>query len=51
MQSGNCVAQTGAIAFRIARKWRAGSPLLAKGQIATQDSVAMSGESLAERYE
>src|ERR1700674_1073285 len=48
-QSCNCVAQAGAIAFRIARKRRSSSPLLAEGQIAAQNDVAMSGKSFAER--
>jgi hypothetical protein len=50
-QNSDRVAQTGAIAFGIARKWRAGSPLLAEGQIAAQDSIAMFSESFAERHE
>ena len=50
-QSRNRIAQTRAIAFRIARKRRAGSPLLAKGQIAAQNDVAMSGKSFAERHQ
>ena len=36
------------IAFRIARKRRAGSPFLAEGQITAQDDVAMSGKSFAD---
>jgi hypothetical protein len=48
-QNRNCIAQARAIAFRIARKRRAGTPLLAKGEIAAQDDVAMSGKSFAER--
>ena len=45
------VAQAGAIALRLAWKRRAGSPLLAKGKIAAQDGVAMSGKSFAERHQ
>jgi hypothetical protein len=50
-QNRNCIAQAHAIAFRIARKRRAGAPLLAKGQIAAQNDVATYGKTFAERYE
>src|SRR5258708_7923382 len=48
-QNCYCVAQARAIAFRIARKRRAGAPLLTEGQITAQNNVAMSGKSFAER--
>ena len=47
-QNCNRVAKARTIAFRIARKRRAGTPLLAERQIAAQDDVAMSGKSFAE---
>ena len=48
-QSRKCIAQARAIAFCVARKRRASSPLLAEGQIAAEDRVAMSGKSFADR--
>jgi len=50
-QNSDRVAQTGAIAFGAARGWRARSSLLAKGQIAAQNDIAMSGKNFAERHE
>src|SRR5258708_1609315 len=47
-QNCYCVAQAGAIAFRIARKRRARAPLLPEGQITAQDDVAVSGKSFAD---
>ena len=47
----NRIAQTGAIAFCIARKRRPGSPLLAKRKIAAQHHVAMSGKSRADCHQ
>jgi hypothetical protein len=50
-QNCNRVTQTRAVAFRIARKRRAGSSLLTEGQIAAQNDVAMSGKSFADRHQ
>jgi hypothetical protein len=47
-QNPNRVAQPGAIPFRISRKRRPAPPLLAEGQIAAQNEIAMSGETFAE---
>jgi hypothetical protein len=51
-QNGDRIPQTRTIAFRVARrKRRSGPPLLAEGQIAAQNHVAMSGKRFAERYQ
>ena len=50
-QSSNRVAQARTIALRVAGKRRTGSPVLAEGQIATQDGVAMSSKRFAERHQ
>src|ERR1035437_251763 len=50
-QGSDRVAKTRAIAFRISRKRRAGAPLLAEGQIAAQNEVALSSKSFAERHQ
>lgn len=47
----NRIPQPLAIAFRIAWERRAGSPLLAKGQIAAENDIAIFRKSLAERHE
>src|SRR4029077_15958292 len=48
-QNCNRIAQTRAIAFRIARKRRSSAPLLTEGQIAAQNDVAMDSKSFADR--
>src|SRR5260370_20133916 len=50
-QGCNRVHESLAIAFRIARKRWAGAPLLAVGQIAAQNEVALSGKSFTERHQ
>src|SRR5208337_199809 len=50
-QDCNRVVKAGAIAFGIARKRRSGPPLLAEGQIAAKNDVAMCGKSFAECHQ
>ncbi len=47
----DCIPQPRAVAFRIAWERRAGSPLLAKGQIAAENDIAILRKSLAERHD
>jgi hypothetical protein len=50
-KGGYGVAQSHAIAFGIAGKRRSGAPLLAKGEIAAENDVAIRGEAFSQRHE
>ncbi len=50
-QNSNRVPESFAIALRIARKRRPEAPLLTKGQIAAQNSIAIFGKSFTDRHQ
>ena len=50
-EDGDCIAQAGAITFRVSRERRPGAAVLAEGQITAQNEVAMAGKGVAERHQ